>query len=75
MTNVFKMQKNFDREYERWEVAKAMVKFGGAFVESLGWAISRANFHDAKKIKIAFPELWEQYAALYKEDMNGRTTT
>lgn len=67
MNNIVNFKINA-KEYERWGVATAMIKFGGAFVESLGWALSRADFHNANRIKNAFPDIWELYAKLHKED-------
>ena len=42
-------------------VAINMQKYGGSFVRSLGQALSYADWSNIEKIKIAFPEYWEQY--------------
>ena len=43
------------------QVNNAMRTHGGAFVESLGEALSRADLQNQAKIKRSWPKLWEQY--------------
>ena len=51
---------------EQLEVASAMEKYGGSFVEYLGKALRRADPDNASRIKDAFSEYWEKYAGLYE---------
>lgn len=46
---------------EQNRVARAMIKWGGGFVRSLGEALFRADPVNAQKIHDAFPECWEEY--------------
>lgn len=38
-----------------------MVRFGGSFVKALGQAFLHADATNFHKLKLAFPEYWEQY--------------
>lgn len=42
-------------------VSKAMIKYGGSFVESLGKALQQADLINQQKIKNAFPAYYEKY--------------
>jgi len=46
---------------EQQKVARAMIRWGGAFVSSLGFALTKAVLSDAQKIKDTFPEYWAVY--------------
>lgn len=51
---------------ERVHVAVAMKNFGGAFVKSLGEALGHADMTNAYKIKVAFPEFWNEYKKIFE---------
>jgi len=46
---------------EKLLVAENMREYGGGFVKELGKAIMRADEHNTKKVKDAFPEYWEKF--------------
>lgn len=55
-------------------VAQAMIKYGGSFVESLGKALLQADHINAQKIKDTWPEYWKKYLEMSKTnggDLNG----
>jgi hypothetical protein len=47
--------------------ARAMIEWGGSFVKHLGEALLRADVQNMAKIKEAFPEYWNRYLRLAKE--------
>ena len=47
-------------------VIRAMLKWGGSFVEALGKAAMMADRNNLDRIKLAWPEYWEQYAEMAK---------
>ena len=53
------------------EIIKAMRRYGGGFASSLAEAASRADSENLRRIKAAFPELWNSYGrtvlAMFKE--------
>lgn len=46
---------------QKFTVAGNMKKYGGSFVQALGVALSHADMWNATKIKLTWPELWEEY--------------
>lgn len=48
------------------DVANAMIKYGGSFIEALGRALLIADNDNAQRIKEAFPEYWEAHEVLSK---------
>lgn len=42
-------------------VAENMKKYGGSFAQALGVALSHADMWNTTKIKLTWPELWEEY--------------
>jgi len=52
---------------ERSIVCRAMERFGGGFASALGIALARADYINAAKIKITWPELWEYYLEMGKK--------
>jgi len=46
---------------ESAQVAKAMIKYGGDFVEHLGYALERADIDNMKRVKEGFPDYWATY--------------
>lgn len=42
-------------------VAENMKKYGGSFAQALGIALSHADMWNTMKIKLSWPELWEEY--------------
>jgi len=53
---------------ENLDVAKAMIRYGGGFVEALGRALILADADNARRLKEAWPEYWERYAELARKD-------
>ncbi len=47
-----------DREFA---VVEDMERYGGSFVQALAQAFYRADRHNFKKLKNAFPEYWAEY--------------
>lgn len=45
-----------------FDITDAMISFGGGFAAALAGAFRRADEINQARIKMAFPELWEQYA-------------
>lgn len=58
------------RDY--WTI-EAMLKYGGSFVQALGKAAAVADRQNLMKIKITWPDYWEQYTRWGKkmEEENG----
>ena len=54
-------------EDEKYFVSLGMRTYGGSFVKCLGEALSHSDWINDEKIKIAFPEYWEQYLKMGKE--------
>ena len=46
---------------EKFTVAENMKKYGGSFAQALGVALSHADMWNTTKIKLTWPELWEEY--------------
>jgi hypothetical protein len=46
------------------KVVEMMQRYGGGFVQALAAACARADDQNLLRIKGAFPEYWERYAAL-----------
>ena len=51
---------------EKISIAKAMRRYGGSFVSSLGEALIHADPINTMKIQKAFPDYWKQYKAMGK---------
>lgn len=51
-------------------VIAAMQKHGGSFVKALALAAFAADPDNLDRIKTAFPEMWERYRNLAKEENN-----
>lgn len=45
-----------------FKILEAMQKFGGSFASSLAKTARLADLENYRKLKSAFPELWDQYA-------------
>lgn len=61
-------------------VIAAMIRYGGSFVRALGEAAGRADDENLKRIKGAFPELWQGYLELSQKQaerdyFTGRETS
>ena len=52
-----------DKEFhdEQLDVGRAMIKYGGGFVNWLGETLLRADRNNAEIIKNSFPKYWEEY--------------
>jgi hypothetical protein len=50
----------------------AMIRFGGGFVSALGKAWIRADADNARRLRAAFPEYWQQYQDLAQTKAKGR---
>lgn len=46
---------------EDLKVIEAMERYGGSFVVALAQAARRADSTNLERIKLAFPEYWQQY--------------
>lgn len=46
---------------QKFTVSENMKKYGGSFAQALGVALSRADMWNTIKIKLSWPELWEEY--------------
>lgn len=44
------------------QIAGAMIRYGGSFVQALGGALLRADDRNTERIRTAFPDYWEKYA-------------
>lgn len=53
-----------DKEFE---VVETMAKYGGSFVKTLADCFRRADQINFNKLKVAFPEYWEQYEEMSQE--------
>ncbi len=53
------------------EVIDAMRTYGGSFVQALATAFSRADGENHKRLKAAFPELWDEHEELARFHMEG----
>ncbi len=51
---------------EKLDVANAMVRYGGSFVQCLGKALFRADHINTRIIKNSFPHYWKQYKEMSK---------
>lgn len=59
---------NSERECIRnWWITEAMIRYGGKFVTGLGRLFRLADPDNSYKLKIAFPEYWDEY-----EEMVGK---
>jgi hypothetical protein len=47
-----------------YEVTEAMIVYGGSFVSALGKLFRLADSDNEARLKAAFPEYWQRYAAL-----------
>lgn len=45
-------------------VVEAMKRYGGGFVKALAMCFRRADLHNLKRLREAFPDYWTQYARL-----------
>lgn len=49
---------------EDLKTIEAMEKYGGSFVVALAQAARRADKNNLERIKLAFPEYWQQYTQM-----------
>lgn len=54
-----------DQDYK---ILEAMTIYGGSFVKSLAWAAQRADSENYAKLKAAFPDIWDSYAAFVRNN-------
>lgn len=47
-----------------WYVVEMMLEQGGSFVQALGAAFRRADPQNTARLRAAFPEYWDKYAAI-----------
>lgn len=47
---------------EEFEVVQNMETFGGSFVQSLAQCFYRADNNNFIRLRLAFPEYWEEYS-------------
>jgi uncharacterized protein YozE (UPF0346 family) len=55
-----------DKQMDDFEIIEAMLAYGGSFVEALARCWQRADKDNQKRLKLAFPEIWEHYTELAK---------
>lgn len=53
---------------EDYEVAEAMMRYGGSFVQILGELTARADLINLEKIKSTWPEYWGKYTEFAEGD-------
>lgn len=53
---------------EDFKILEAMTIYGGTFVKTLAWAAQRADSENYAKLKAAFPEIWDSYAAFVRKN-------
>ncbi len=53
---------------EEMYVVDAMKKYGGSFVKALAECFSRADINNVGRLKLAFPEYWEQYSEMAQKE-------
>ena len=46
---------------EEFEIVEKMEKYGGSFVKALAECFYRADRHNIDRLKLAFPDYWEEY--------------
>lgn len=46
---------------QKFTVAENMKKYGGSFAQALGVALSHVDMWNTTKIKLTWPDLWEEY--------------
>jgi len=54
-----------------FEIAGAMIRFGGSFVSRLGECFRAADAVNQARLKTAFPDYWATYAELVALDENA----
>lgn len=52
---------------EKINIANAMIRFGGSFVQSLGVALLNADRQNTIIIKNSFPHYWKQYKEFHEK--------
>lgn len=53
---------------ESYRVAEAMRTYGGSFVKALGEMLQHADAQNRAKVKATWPEYWDQYEKMSRED-------
>jgi hypothetical protein len=53
---------------EDQKVIAAMKRYGGGFVKSLAECFQRADADNYRRLRLAFPEIWEQYSKMAGND-------
>lgn len=54
-----------------YAVVDAMQKYGGSFVKALAAAAMAADAHNLALIKMTWPEYWQQYTEMAKNENNS----
>lgn len=57
---------------QNFAVVEAMEKYGGSFVAALATAMRRADTQNFWKLRLAFPEIWNQYTDMAAKDNGGK---
>lgn len=47
-----------------YEIIDTMQKYGGSFARAMSEAFRRADLENFRRLKEAFPELWDQYTQM-----------
>ena len=53
------------------DIARAMIRYGGSFVEALGRALQHADSENEAIIQASWPKYWNQYRKFAEADQNG----
>ena len=53
---------------EELYIVEAMERYGGSFVKQLAKCFYAADIHNILRLKIAFPEYWEEYSEFARKD-------
>ena len=59
-------------KFDETETIAAMERYGGGFAGSIGKAAAHADALNYARLREAFPDLWEEYAAMAQQLEMGR---
>jgi hypothetical protein len=50
-----------------WDIADALIRYGGSFAQGLGHLYRRADEANRRRLRHAFPELWDEYGQIVQK--------
>ena len=59
---------------ENYDIIEAMRKWGGGFVQRLAQCLYVADAENTRRLRLAFPEYWEQYKAMAQVEQERRAS-